>query len=228
VDLENDLHILKKIQKMWDGIKRDPKLLTFIEILFLRPILKQNKLIVFTESKETADYLAQNLEKKFSGEVLAFHGGSSASIREKVIENFDARARFPKEDYRILITTEVLSEGVNLHRSNIVINYDIPWNPTRLMQRVGRINRVDTGFDKIYTFNFFPTEQSNDQIKLKEAAEAKIQAFISLLGTDARLLTDGEEIESHELFNRLISKKTIAGEDEEDESDLKYLQPNPT
>ena len=141
-----------------------------------------------------------------------------------MIENFDARARSPKDDYRILITTEVLSEGVNLHRSNVVINYDIPWNPTRLMQRVGRINRVDTEFDRIYSFNFFPTEQSNEQIKLKEAAEAKIHAFITLLGADARLLTEGEDVESHELFNRLISRKTITGEDEGEESELKYLQ----
>lgn len=223
-DLENDLSILKEIQELWRGVKRDPKLLSFMELLSTRSVLKINKLIVFTESKETADYLARNLTEKFPNEVLAFTGASSAVTREKVIENFDARARFPKDDYRILITTEVLSEGVNLHRSNVVINYDIPWNPTRLMQRVGRINRVDTTFEKIYSFNFFPTEQSNDQIKLKEAAEAKIQAFITLLGADARLLTEGEAIESHELFNRLISKKTITGEDEGDESELKYLQ----
>lgn len=223
-DLENDLQILREIQELWRGVKRDPKLLAFVEILSTRQVLKKNRLIVFTESKETAEYLAKNLEKNFPGEVLAFTGASSAVVREKVIENFDARAKFPKDDYRILVATEVLSEGVNLHRSNTVINYDIPWNPTRMMQRVGRINRVDTGFDKIYSFNFFPTEQSNDQIKLKEAAEAKIQAFITLLGADARLLTEGESIESHELFNRLISKKTITGEDEEDESELKYLQ----
>ncbi|MHB8967773.1 MAG: helicase-related protein [Thermoleophilia bacterium] len=223
-DLENDLQILREVQELWRRVKRDPKLLAFVEILSSREVLKKNKLIVFTESKETAEYLAKNLDVKFPGEVLAFTGSSSALVREKVIENFDARARFPKDDYRILVATEVLSEGVNLHRSNTVINYDIPWNPTRMMQRVGRINRVDTGFDKIYSFNFFPTEQSNDQIKLKEAAEAKIQAFITLLGADARLLTEGESIESHELFNRLISKKTITGEDEEDESELKYLQ----
>jgi superfamily II DNA/RNA helicase len=223
-DLENDLSILKEIRKLWQGVTRDPKLLSFLELLSENSVLKNNKLIVFTESKETAEYLARNLEKKFRGEVLAFTGASSAATREKVIENFDARARFPKDDYRILITTEVLSEGVNLHRSNVVINYDIPWNPTRLMQRVGRINRVDTSFDKIYTFNFLPTEESNDQIKLKEAAEAKIQAFITLLGTDAKLLTEGEEIESHELFNRLISKRTITGEDQEEESELKFLQ----
>lgn len=223
-DLVNDLAILKEIQMLWCSVTRDPKLLSFLELLSTNSILRENKLIVFTESKETAEYLAKNLEAKFPNEVLAFTGDSSAATREKVVENFDARARFPKDDYRILITTEVLSEGVNLHRSNVVINYDIPWNPTRLMQRVGRINRVDTKFDKIYTFNFFPTEQSNDQIKLKEAAEAKIHAFITLLGTDAKLLTEGEEIESHELFDRLISKKTITGEDQENESELKYLQ----
>ena len=224
IHLENDLEILRKIQTLWQGVKRDPKLLSFTDLLSNHPVLKKNKLIVFTESKETADYLAENLEKEFPQKVLVFSGASGAPTRRKVIENFDASSLAPKDDYRILVTTEVLSEGVNLHRSNVVINYDIPWNPTRLMQRVGRINRVDTKFDKIYSFNFFPTEQSNDQIKLKESAEAKIQSFITLLGADARLLTEGEDIESHELFDRLISKKTITGEGEEDESELKYLQ----
>jgi len=222
-DLIKDLETLKEIQKLWQNIKRDPKLLKFIKMLGSHPILKKHRLIVFSESKETVDYLNKNIEKEFPNQVLSFTGGSSATTREKVIENFDAGARFPKDDYRILISTEVLSEGVNLHRSDVVINYDIPWNPTRLMQRVGRINRVDTGFDKIYSFNFFPTTQSNVQIKLKEAAEAKIRAFISLLGADARLLTEGEPIESHELFSRLTSKKTITGEDEKEESELKYL-----
>jgi hypothetical protein len=92
------------------------------------------------------------------------------------------------------------------------------------MQRVGRINRVDTKFEKIYSFNFFPTKQSNTLIKLKEAAEAKIHAFMTLLGEDARILTEGEPIGSHELFNRLVSKKTITGEDEGEESELKYLK----
>lgn len=222
-DLENDLASLKDIAKMWRKINRDPKLSKFIDVLSTRSVLKDNKLIIFTESKETAEYLEKNLSQKFPDQVLAYHGGSSAVIRDKVIENFDAQARSPKDDYRILIATEVLSEGVNLHQSNCVINYDIPWNPTRLMQRTGRINRVDTKFDKIYTYNFFPTQQSNDQIKLKEAAEAKIEAFIELLGADARLLTEGEEIKSHDLWLKLTSKKTITGEDEDEESDLKYL-----
>ncbi|MCD6359125.1 MAG: helicase, partial [Dehalococcoidia bacterium] len=222
--LESDLAALREIDDLWKTVKRDPKLITFVELLASNDILKKNKLIVFTESKETAEYLKKSIDGIFPRQVLSLSGDSSIKTRRQVIANFDARAREPRDDYRILITTEVLAEGVNLHRSNVVINYDIPWNPTRMMQRVGRINRVDTKFDKIYTFNFFPTTQSNDQIKLREAAEYKIQAFIEMLGADSRLLTEGEEIKSHDLFTRLTSKKTITGEDGDEESELKYLR----
>ena len=223
-DLEHDRTILMEVKKLWQNVKRDPKLLKFKNELAKNDVLRKNHLIIFTESKETANYLFKNIDEDYPGKVLLFTGDSGESIRDKVLENFDARARHPKEDYRILVSTEVLSEGVNLHRANVVINYDIPWNPTRMMQRVGRINRVDTPFDVIHTFNFFPTKQSNDQIKLKEAAEAKINAFLTLLGGDAELLTEGEPIGSHELFDRLISKKTLEGDDEAEESELKYLQ----
>jgi len=221
--LKNDLAVLRKVQRIWTKVERDPKLLELLKQLSKSAILKENKIILFTESKETAEYLTANINRVNNKQAICFSGGSGEGTRETVINNFDAKAKNQKNDYRILISTEVLSEGVNLHRSNVVINYDIPWNPTRMMQRVGRINRVDTKFDKIYTFNFFPTVQSNNEIKLKEAAEAKINAFLTLLGGDAALLTEGEPIGSHELFDRLVSKKTITGEDEEETSDLKYL-----
>jgi len=222
-DLQHDHDILLEIKKLWHHIDRDPKLLKFLNELSKNSVLKENHLIIFTESKETANYLFKNINQQYPDKVLSFTGDSSEATRDKVIENFDARARHPKEDYRILVSTEVLAEGVNLHRSNTVINYDIPWNPTRMMQRVGRVNRVDTLFETIHTFNFFPTKQSNNQIKLKEAAEAKINAFLTLLGGDAELLTEGEPIGSHELFNRLISKQTLEGEEGAEESELKYL-----
>ena len=218
-DLENDLEILKRIKSLWGKVKRDPKLETLQKQLAENSILKDKKLIIFTESKETAEYL----EEKIGSKVLCYHGSSSEAIRDKVIENFDARARTKRDDYMILVSTEVLSEGVNLHRSNIVINYDIPWNPTRMMQRVGRVNRIDTKFDKIYTFNFFPTVQSEDEIQLRKTAESKINAFLTLLGGDAAILTEDEPVSSHELFNRLISKETILGEEGVEESELKYL-----
>ncbi len=224
-DLEHDLKILIKIKSMWGEIKRDPKLETLIENLKNHPVLKNsNKIIIFTESKETAEYLTENINKEFGEIALLFYGSSSESVRDKVIDNFDARAKNKKDDYKILVSTEVLSEGVNLHRSNIVINYDIPWNPTRLMQRVGRINRIDTQFDKIYTFNFFPTRQADSEIELTNIARSKIEAFLTLLGGDSAILTEGEPVSSYELFDKLLSKKTITEEDEEEESELKYLR----
>jgi superfamily II DNA/RNA helicase len=222
-DLRSDLDTLYSIRDKWQAIKRDPKLIKFMDSLKSSTILNKNKVIIFTESKETGEYLYKNINENFGKIALSFSGSSPEGVRDKVIENFDARAAKPRDDYRILISTEVLSEGVNLHRSNAVINYDIPWNPTRMMQRVGRINRVDTKFDKIYTFNFFPTSQANEEIKLKEIAISKISAFLTLLGGDAEVLTEGEPIGSHELFNRLISKKTITGEEDPEQSELKYL-----
>jgi superfamily II DNA/RNA helicase len=222
-ELQNDLKILHAIRDHWKKITRDPKWEAFAEVLKTKAHLKTGKLIIFTESKETAEYLAAQIAKEVEPKVLVFTGVSHESIREEVTLNFDAKVRHPKDDYRILIATEVLAEGVNLHRSHVVINYDIPWNPTRLIQRVGRVNRVDTKFEKIYTFNFFPTKKSNDLIKLREAAEAKIHAFIEMLGADAKLLTDGEDIKSQSLFSRLNSKETITGEDGDEDSELKYL-----
>lgn len=221
-DLRYDLAILKDLQSFWDTVEHDPKIARFVEVLATDPRLKDQKCIIFTEAKETADYLAEALQKRFGDCVLEYHGSSSEGERHAIIENFDAKARHPKDEFRILVTTEVLSEGVNLHRSNVVINYDIPWNPTRMMQRVGRINRVDTRFEKIYIFNFFPAGPINEVMGLQEAAEAKIAAFIEMLGNDAPLLTD-EEIKSHDLFTKLTSRETITGEDEEEDLELGYL-----
>ncbi len=222
-DLQSDLAILQSIHSQWASIKRDPKWESFREILRMDKQLSHGKLIIFTESRETAEYLAGCIAHEVEKKVLISTSHSDEAAYRRVTDNFDARALHPTDDYRILVATEVLSEGVNLHRSNIVINYDIPWNPTRLIQRVGRVNRVGTRFQTIHTYNFFPTDEGNDIIKLKEAAQAKIHAFIEMLGADARLLTDGEELKSHDLFTRLNSKATITGENEQEETEIKYL-----
>lgn len=223
-DLKSDLEILKEVHAMWSRFKRDPKWVAFAEFLRKNKNVQSNKLVIFSESKETAAYLTKRFKEDMGEDVLFFSGESSEDRRKTIIDNFDANVVRQKDDYRILVTTEVLAEGVNLHRANTVINYDIPWNPTRLMQRVGRVNRINTKFPAIYTYNFFPTEESNDVIKLKEAAETKIHGFIEMLGADARLLTDGEEIKSHDLFQQLNSRKTITGEDEGEETELEYLK----
>lgn len=222
-DLNQDLQTLREIRTLWKNINTDPKLIKFKRILSSDKLLKENKLLVFSESKETAEYLEKNLQPIYQDKVISFSSISSEFVRDRIIENFDPKHRNPKDDLRILISTEILSEGVNLHRANIVINYDLPWNPTRVIQRVGRVNRVDTKFDNIYIYNFFPTVQSNNEIKLEEAAIGKIQAFHDMLGDDAAYLTDGEEISSHALFTRVNSKQFIEGEEETTDSELKYL-----
>lgn len=223
LDLRHDAEILREVQRLWAQVTRDPKWEAFRAVLTTQPRLQQGKLILFTESRETAEYLVERIAAEVEPRVIGYSAQAGEAAHRAVIANFDANAFQPSDDYRILVSTEVLAEGVNLHRANIVINYDIPWNPTRLIQRVGRVNRVDTAFDAIYTYNFFPTTESNDAIKLKEAAEAKIHAFIEMLGADARLLTEGEELKSHDLFARLNSRRTITGEDEAEESELAYL-----
>ena len=123
----------------------------------------------------------------------------------------------------------MLAEGINLHRSNVVINYDLPWNPTRVLQRVGRVNRVGTKHTKIHIFNFFPTSQSDEHLGLEANIKTKIQAFHDTLGEDARYLTEEEQYSSHELFGdylyrKLSDKKTYEGEQEEESSELEYLK----
>ncbi len=220
-DLESDLRVLREIHSLWSTVDRDPKIESFKEYLQSEKALQQWKILIFTESEETASYLWRELAEMYDNKVIVF-SGSSGVDRSTVLDNFDNNARNKKDDYSVLVTTDVLSEWVNLHRGNVVINYDIPWNPTRIMQRVGRINRVDTPHKTIHTYTCFPTEKWNDQLKLREAAEAKIEAFISLLWTDSKLLTDSEEIESHTLFERILSVDMVTGEDNV-ESELKYL-----
>lgn len=235
--LEFDLQILKDVQTLWKKVNRDPKLEQFIVDLKNRDALKKNKLVVFTESKETGDYIYEALQEAFPDKVMFYSstGGrhsnkeltSNHNVSRDIIKsNFDPnRTKKEQEDnIRILITTDVLAEGINLHRSNVLVNYDLPWNPTRVLQRAGRVNRLGSKFPKVHIFNFFPTTQSDEHLGLEVNITNKIQMFHDILGEDAKYLSDGEEFGSQELFNTLNNKKAYTGEDEEGDSELKYLE----
>ena len=237
VDLQSDFAVLEKIHGLWNGIKQDPKLDAFVAALKSNTVLKKQKLIIFTEAKETADYLYDKLRTYYPQEVFAISGagglfrGESHGFnvaKDMIEENYKPLKdkEKQKDEIRLLITTDVLSEGVNLHRSNTLINYDLPWNPTRVLQRVGRVNRVGTEHAKIYIFNFFPTEKSNNNLHLEENIIAKINAFHSALGEDAKYLSDDEQLEQHGLAERLYRQLNAAPtEDGEEEiSALGYLK----
>ncbi|MBT1705872.1 SNF2-related protein [Chryseosolibacter indicus] len=233
--LERDLEILKQIGNLWQNVSEDPKLEQFTTEIKTNPVLKKNKLVIFTESRETGDYIYEHLIQEFPGKVIFYssRGGRHTDIhmtskhnisRDLIKENFDPNQKEQSNDIRILITTDVLAEGINLHRSNTLVNYDLPWNPTRVLQRAGRVNRLGTKFPEIFIYNFFPTTQSDEHLGLEINITNKIQMFHDILGEDARYLSDGEEIGSQELFDTLNNKKIYTGEDEEEDSELKYVE----
>lgn len=221
IDLNKDLAKLKYLRNLWDSITTDPKMEAFIKELNQNRKLLGNKKIIFTESKETAEYLEEKLHDLFGNRVVAYSGMSGAKLKADIEDSFNPKYRARENDrYDVLITTDVLAEGINLHRSNSLINYDLPWNPTRIMQRVGRINRVGTAYDQIYVYNFFPTAQSSKHIPLQDRILEKLQAFHDTLGEDYKYLSDEEVVSSQKLFESLTS-----GLDEEENTspELEYL-----
>lgn len=238
-DLYYDLKILEEMLMTWRPIvsleQQDPKIESLIEKLKSDSTLK-NQLIVFTESKETGDYLLKHLnEHGFNVFFFSSTGGKWGDIdytnqesKKIIARNFSSDPIKNNGNIKILVTTDVLSEGVNLQGSNVVINYDLPWNPTRVLQRVGRINRLETKHTDIFVYNFFPSETLKGHLSLEETIVSKLQAFHKVLGEDAKYLTSEEKVESHELmgeklFSRLTSDQTLKESDNID-SDLKYLK----
>lgn len=221
-ELSQDLAQLEYLQRIWKLIKTDPKLNEFKNNLNKNRIMRGKKIIVFTESKETAEYLYENLQDIYGDSLIYFSGQSSQALKAEIEDSFNPKNKSNNNDkYDLLITTDVLAEGINLHRSNVLINYDLPWNPTRIMQRVGRINRVGTAHDRIYVFNFFPTAQSNSQLPLEERILEKIQAFHDTLGEDYKYLSDEEEVSPKKLFNDL--NKDLDTSEESTNPELGYL-----
>jgi len=238
LDLQDDLSLLKTIRDLWEDVDSDPKLTQFIYELKSNSELKNEKVVIFSESKETGDYLQEQINKEFPGDVLSYssHGGiisgqrkAPGFARDLIKANYDPTHKIQNDDIRILVSTEVLAEGINLHRSNIIINYDLPWNPTRVLQRVGRVNRVGAQYPNILVFNFFPTAKSDVHLGLEDNIKAKIQAFHDTLGEDAKYLTEEEILGTYELFGdtlykKLLNKKTYEGEEEDERSELEYLK----
>lgn len=219
--LKNDYELLKDLNNDWQKITEDPKLEVFIEYLkntlLSKKINPQSKLVVFSESKETTDYLFKKLTKQVNYRILAVDSDSRKDKMPIIRQNFDANLpkSEQKDDYDIIISTEVLAEGINLHRSNVIVNYDTPWNSTRLMQRIGRVNRIGSTADEVHVYNFYPTAKVNNDIELEKKAIMKLQAFHAALGEDSQIYSPDEEIESFGLFDKQM-------EEEKDEK-LTYL-----
>lgn len=223
---ENDLKILKEIQKDWKniGVDKDKKFFKLKEEL--KKFKKENekrKIIIFSEFKDTVDYLYKSVceDEQLNDLFKPLKSVADSKNRETVKANFDASIdeRKQENEHFLLISTDTLSEGVNLHRAGIIINYDIPYNPTRVIQRVGRINRIGKKlFDKIYIHNFIPRLEAQKDIKNWQISNFKLTLINAIFGNDTKILQKDDEINS--LFS--LKKEAEILEDEEKSWDIEY------
>jgi superfamily II DNA/RNA helicase len=204
-DVRNDTKLLKGIYATWfndpEISKLDPKLDELAKRL--RGFMEENKnrkVILFSAYKDTVDYLYEELFNRGFKRIAKYTAAEgNDSYKETIKANFDAS--YPKDkqvnDFDILLATDALSEGFNLHRAGIVINYDIPYNPTRVIQRVGRINRINKKvFDNLYVYNCFPTVIGEEEVRIRSISTLKIKLINAVVGSDTKTLTDDEQLVS--------------------------------
>lgn len=203
-DVESDIRLLKSLREQWFGkdntIKNDPKLDSFIRIVQEKMKNEpERKLIVFSEFADTVNYLGDALAKAGLPVMKYTSADATPANKDLIRTNFDAgmKPALQRNDYHVLIATDAISEGYNLHRAGAIFNYDIPYNPTRVIQRIGRINRVNKKvFEHLYIYNYFPTDVGEAETRTKEISTLKMAMIHAIMGEDTKALTKEEEVKA--------------------------------
>ncbi|MEA3449144.1 MAG: helicase-related protein [Bacteroidota bacterium] len=216
--IDADIKLFENIQKeirVLNLIEKDPKrekVLQIVRDTITREKSPKRKVIIFTEYTDTVKHLKPFFKRNMD-RVLFCEGHIGKGMALKLDADFNAQYPEPEDNCDVLITSDKLSEGVNLNRAGLIINYDIPWNPTRVIQRLGRINRIGTKvFEELLIYNIFPTEQGASQIKIREIAEQKMFMIHNSLGEDSKIFDPDEEPTASGLFQKLKTNP----EDEEE------------
>lgn len=215
-DVQADLALLQQIQKEWFGkenkIKHDPKIESFKTILCqMRQRDSKRKIVVFTEFADTANYLGEILKNAGLPIFKYTSADASPTNKDTIRSNFDAgyKKELQQDDYHILVATDAISEGYNLHRAGAIFNYDIPYNPTRVIQRIGRINRINKKmFDQLYIYNYFPTDIGEAETRTKEISTLKMTMIHAIMGEDTKALTKYEQLQAFfkDRYNQELNK----------------------
>lgn len=190
--LAHDRAVLEEIWRKVRDIRpeQDAKLQRLKDLL--RGELLGQKVLLFTYYKDTARYLYRHLGHPDEAEAVAFQeelggitirrmdSGADPKERLRLVQGFAPRANDradwlgTEREIQILISTDVLSEGHNLQDCGHLVNYDLHWNPTRMVQRAGRIDRIGSAFDTLWLYNMFPDEGLERLLRLVESLSAKI------------------------------------------------------
>ncbi|MEJ7815727.1 MAG: helicase-related protein [Rubrobacter sp.] len=217
--VEEDIRTLERLYAAVAdiGAGEDEKLWQLAYLLDGRP--EGSKTLVFTTFKDTAEYLDEAFRENpglgLGGKRLeVLHGGIAPETRTNVIQRFAPLASGHPEisgrgdEIDVLLTTDVLSEGQNLQDADSVVNYDLHWNPTKMVQRVGRIDRLGSPHSEIAVHNFFPDEGLDELLGLMQRLAVKIEAIDRNVGLESTIL--GEKVNPKD-FNAL---KRIEDEDQ--------------
>jgi len=205
-DVRHDTELLQSIHDDWYSNPQfadlDPKLDNVIKKI--KELLSENKdrkIVIFSSYKDTVDYLYKTMINHGLSRVTKYSASEGTDANKKIIrQNFDASIQETQQtnDFDVLIATDALSEGFNLHRAGIVINYDIPYNPTRVIQRVGRINRINKRvFEFLNIYNCFPTAIGEEETRVKSISTLKMKLINAVVGSDTKTLTKDEELVSY-------------------------------
>lgn len=202
-DLESDKQFLDSLWKEREDEDYDPKMESFVQELKNQISTdSKRKIVVFSQYADTIQKLEEVL-LSHGLRVLSVTGKHKTKILKDMIKyNFDAwvKAEEQLDDYDILLGTDAISEWYNLHRAWTIYNYDIPYNPTRVIQRVWRINRINKKvFDELYIYNYFPSLIGEEIIRGKQISVLKIMMINAILGNDTKTLTEEEELHT---FNK--------------------------
>lgn len=210
--IKEDLSKIKRLKENWEQNKEDPKFDKFIEVLkedggiLFDKKNESKKLVIFSEAIPTIKMLERAIKKETNKRALVITAQNREAMESVIKENFDANYKEQKDDFDVIITSEVLAEGVNLHRASFILNYDIPWNATRLIQRIGRVNRIGSAFNDIYVFNFYPSKEGDSKINLTQNAFTKLQSFHTMFGEDNKVFSEEEELFSAD-FEKSIDEE---------------------
>jgi superfamily II DNA or RNA helicase len=221
-DIEMDSEVLAELKALLAPItpQTDDKLQTLRRLL--TGLLRNQKVLLFTQFEATAEYLATHLADLPRTAYLSGRHRSAGKSFLQTLARFAPKAnpRFVEtlppdsEPIDILVATDVLSEGLNLQDCSIVINYDLQYNPVRLIQRVGRIDRVGSEADRICLFNFLPERNVEKQLHLEETLKGRIADIHSFIGEDNQILHPDEQLNEQAMY----AAYTAAPEAEGDEA----------
>ena len=204
--IAHDIAILKVVRKLVSPImpEKDAKLQTLKTRLASKP-LKGTKRLIFTQYADTAKYLYANLNPgdRFPDVEVIYSGGKS---KARVVGRFAPKAnpeyRFGKGEAELMtvVATDVLAEGLNLQDCDNIINYDLHWNPVRLIQRFGRIDRIGSEHDVIFAYNFLPEAGIDKNLGLKERLHNRIQEIHDTIGEDSQILDETEQLNPDAMY----------------------------